>query len=300
MPACGCREGIFEILPQTVMEFQNLWTDRMTVLDLMSVPGLSYLTWVSEYDQCYWIMMTTIITASLDLTTPYSADSALVGMTLYISVVLQLAARLFVFGSVLSIQQHGERNNTTTLLIIAFFVGTYCITLLLFRIFSARNMYHEGDIRYRAGKAKTQYKVTLTTGLGLNAGVSGVVVSVRLHGKLKGAKKLSEWYSDFTEKESFQAGESSELQVSCPDLGSITQVDLMMRKKGSCGGEENSVEFGGSPAERWLCASVEVCNMGPHTTWIFDADQWVGYDADAVELVGGEEGSADVSSRATT
>ena len=84
------REGIFEILPQTVLEFQNLWTDRMTVLDLMSVPGFPLFTWVSEYHQCYLIMLSTIITASLDLTTPYSAQSALVGMMLYISVVLHL------------------------------------------------------------------------------------------------------------------------------------------------------------------------------------------------------------------
>ena len=34
------REGIFETLPQAVLEFQNLWADEYAVLDLMSVPGL--------------------------------------------------------------------------------------------------------------------------------------------------------------------------------------------------------------------------------------------------------------------
>jgi hypothetical protein len=81
----------------------------MTVLDLMSVPGFPYFTYVSEYHQCYFIMLSTIITASLDLTTPYSADSALLGMTLYMSVVLQLTARLFIFGGVLSLQYHGAK-----------------------------------------------------------------------------------------------------------------------------------------------------------------------------------------------
>ena len=33
------REGIFEALPQAVLEFQNLWADEYAVLDLMSVPG---------------------------------------------------------------------------------------------------------------------------------------------------------------------------------------------------------------------------------------------------------------------
>ena len=137
------REALFEVLPQAVLEFQNLWANEWGVLDLMSVPaGVPFLTQISEYHLTFAIMIFTIITSTLDLTTPYTTHSAMVGLALYMAALLQLTARLLVFGSVLSMQHDRNRTITGTVVTICYFVLSFAGTIGLYCLMDKLNMYH--------------------------------------------------------------------------------------------------------------------------------------------------------------
>jgi hypothetical protein len=108
-----------------MLEFQNLYADEWAVRDLTAVPGIPVLTVISEYHLTYVLMVFTVITATLDLVTPYSNDSEVVGLTLYVSALIHLTARLLVLVSVLSLEGEGERTSAGTAVIVIYFLLSY-------------------------------------------------------------------------------------------------------------------------------------------------------------------------------
>ena len=175
----------------------------------------------------------------------------------------------------------GERDVGTALVTTAFFAGTFLLTLALHQLCSSRSMYHEGDFRARKSRALTEYKVTVSTGLGLNSGVEeDVQVCVCVRGEKSGRPTQTEWSTDWSKKR-FKAGESASQTIECHDLGKIGQVDLkLVSKQEEAEAEAEATEETASAEtetekQRWLCASVEVCNMGPHKNTVFEAEEWV-------------------------
>lgn len=288
------REGIFEALPQAVLEFQNLWADEWAVLDLMSVPGLPLLTSVSEYQLNYTIMVFTIFTATLDLTTPYSTDSLIVGVSLYASTFLQLTARLLVFGSVLSMEKEGQRTTAGMCTITGFFVFTFFSTLGFYLWCNKMLLYHSGDQVYRNRvEGLSTYDITVSTSHTIGAGTSARVW-VRLVGSQgtseeplylstdlqgddtgsggsgDGATLLGGKVAAPCVRRDFQAGAERSFTVQCTELGELRRLEL---------GHDGS---GTQP--RWLCESVVVTAKQRARCWKFAIDEWIGDDDDASAL----------------
>eukprot|EP01045_Picozoa_sp_COSAG04_P010798 COSAG04_NODE_671_length_11329_cov_2.762867_8_plen_1204_part_01 len=181
------REGIFEALPQAVLEFQNLWADEYAVLDLMSVPGglemfIGSLTVISEYQLTFLIMMVTLITATVDITTPYRTNSLMIGLSLYASQLLQLTARLLVFGSVLSMERENQRTNKGIFVLVCFFILSFLLTAAWFWFSEKWQWFHKGDQRFRNRTTVDEWEIEVKTGAASTAGTDHQVYVI-LEGK---------------------------------------------------------------------------------------------------------------------
>lgn len=271
------REGIFEALPQSVLEFQNLWADEYAVLDLMSIPGIPVLTFISEYQLTFLIMMITIITATLDLTTPYSTKSAAVGLSLYVSQLLQLWSRLLVFGSVLSMQEEGQRTAAGSATVGAFFFVSYLCTVVWYKMGESALWFHSGEAQFRRRHDHVDYAITVRTQGGHGAGTD-CPIAIRLHGHNKHPRKdhkssPKSWEESIhfgkqdtsggaevtalSGKGVFTPGSEIHFKTSQLSLETVTSLDLALG--------ESSKE-----TDSWAVDSITVQNLDTCRTWMFD------------------------------
>eukprot|EP01046_Picozoa_sp_COSAG06_P033569 COSAG06_NODE_3434_length_5354_cov_5.834063_2_plen_186_part_00 len=121
------------------------------MLDLMSIPGLlpPLPTGYSEYLVTFLIMIITIVTGTLDITTPYNTDNSMVGVTLFLAQFTQLMGRLVVFGSILSMEKENERTSVGLLVVVAFFVGSYLATCVWYWVCNRLELFHRGGTKYQ-------------------------------------------------------------------------------------------------------------------------------------------------------
>lgn len=108
----------------------------------MSVPGLPFITSISEYQLTFLIMCITMCTATIDISTPFSAASPLIKVALLASVLMQLISRLLIFGSVLSMERAGQKSTGGIVAILTVFIGTYMITILIHELCVKLKLYH--------------------------------------------------------------------------------------------------------------------------------------------------------------
>ena len=97
----------------------------------------------------FLIMFVTIVTGTLDLTTPYNTDNSMVGLTLFLAQFTQLMARLVVFGSILSMEKESQRTSAGRLVILTFFVGSYLATCVWYWLCDRLDLFHAGGAKYR-------------------------------------------------------------------------------------------------------------------------------------------------------
>ena len=261
------REGIFEALPQSVLEFQNLFRDKYAVLDLMSIPGVPVLTNISEYQLTFAIMLVTIFTATLDITTPYSTDSLSVGISLYVSQLLQLWSRLLVFGSVLSMHKESEEEDSNGLVWGAcYMLATYLLTTGWYCLSESQQWFHDGEASVRQSQEKVAYGISIRTAEGDNTGTSATV-SI----SLKNDEQNQSWSKDdkltigklvnqsVTGERVFEPGANITVSHDATFLETITDLEVELSK----------------PSESWRCSEVEIKNHATRTSYRFDTSKLV-------------------------
>lgn len=252
------REGIFEALPQAVLEFQNLWADEWAVLDLMSVPGLPFITAISEYQLTFGIMCCTILTATIDISTPYTAASPLIKVALLASACTQLTSRLLVFGAVLSMEPAGKATTMGTAAVAGFFVCSTMITMAIHLLCVKAKLYHRGDAAYRNRTDTAHYKITIKTSAEKGAGTTAQV-GVVLHGddgcqRLELGSSRAQW--------SFEPGSTRSFPFECEELGpQLDRIEI---------GHD-----GTGDAPDWKCDSVTVVHMVDQRQWTFVVGRWL-------------------------
>lgn len=263
------REAIFEVLPQAVLEFQNLWADEYAVLDLMSVPGVPFLTSISEYQLTFLIMCSTIITSTVDISTPYASVSPLVGIALSASACIQLTSRLLVFGAVLSMEPEGKKTSTGLAAVLFFFAATFACTVGIHLFCSKKKLYHRGDAAFRARTATANYKVSVRTEASVGSGTTARA-RITLHGE-QASQSLEVGGSQTSGRKpvqvgddgvcTFEPGSTRTFSVECAELGSILRMEISHDSAGS------------SPD--WNCHAVTVTHEVTQKKWGFDVARWI-------------------------
>lgn len=269
------REGIFEALPQSVLEFQNLFRDKYAVLDLMSIPGVPVLTNISEYQLTFAIMLVTIFTATLDITTPYSTDSLSVGISLYVSQLLQLWSRLLVFGSVLSMHKESEEEDSNGLVWGAcYMLATYALTTAWYCVSEKKQWFHAGEASVRQRQEKVAYEIGIRTAEGENTGTKATV-SVSLRNDLTNRSwsrddklTIGKWVNgSLTGARTFEPGTTVTVSHDAMFLETITDLEIELSE----------------PSSSWRCSEVEIKNRATRTSYRFDTSK---------KLVWGKEGTS--------
>ena len=262
------REGIFEALPQAVLEFQNLWADEYAVLDLMSVPGgleivIGSLTVISEYQLTFLIMMVTLITATVDITTPYRTNSLMIGLSLYASQLLQLTARLLVFGSVLSMERENQRTNKGIFVLVCFFILSFLLTAAWFWFSEKWQWFHKGDQRFRNRANLDEWELEVKTGATSRSRTDHQVYVI-LEGKpgvLSEKIFLTRLCSDgeFTSKGMFTPDSSVRVTIETQMIGKLSALTIGL-------GDEDG-------DDEWVCDEVKVKNTGDGELFTFKHEE---------------------------
>lgn len=263
------REAIFEVLPQAVLEFQNLWADEYTVLDLMSVPGVPFFTTISEYQLTFAIMCCTILTSTVDISTPYASVSPLVGVALSASACIQLTSRLLVFGAVLSMEEVGKKTPAGLAAVMIFFCASFGCTVGIHLFCSRKKLYHRGDAAYRARTATATYKIGVKTEASVGSGTTAHV-RITLHGEqasqsieVGGRSRLREavdgsGHVAFT----FEPGSTRAFSIESAELGHIMRIEVS--------------HDGAGESPSWNCHAVTVIHEVTQKQWTFEVGAWIG------------------------
>lgn len=134
------QEGIFEALPQLVLEWQNLFQPGFTtvyrVMPMLYMPGIgNLLPYVSEYFVMSVISFMSAFLGVIDITTPYTPESGLVTIGLLVAGLCQLFGRMMFFVALLCVD---GPTAVVLLLLVACFAGTW----MLVQFFHRKGMYH--------------------------------------------------------------------------------------------------------------------------------------------------------------
>jgi hypothetical protein len=253
--------------------------DEYAVLDLMSVPGIPFLTSISEYQLTFAIMCCTILTSTVDISTPYASVSPLIGIALSTAACIHLTSRLLVFGAVLSMEQEGKKTTAGLAAVTIFFVSTFCCTVGI-NLFCSRNkLYHRGDAAFRARTATAAYKITIKTEAVFNSGTTARA-RITLHGEqasqsLEVGGSRSEGTpqppaaaaaTDGSGGEdvayTFEPGSGRTFAIECAELGPILRMDIS--------------HDGGGSSPAWNCHAVTVVHEVTQKQWGFEVAQWLG------------------------
>lgn len=271
------REAIFEVLPQAVLEFQNLWADEYAVLDLMSVPGLPFLTTISEYQLTFGIMCCTILTSTVDISTPYASVSPLVGVTLSASACIQLTSRLLVFGAVLSMEQEGKKTPVGIAAVVFFFVASFGCTVGIHLLCSHKKLYHRGDAAYRARTATATYKISVKTEASVGSGTTAHV-RITLHGEqasqsieIGGRSKVPTSIGSSDDiPYTFEPGSTRSFSIEGAELGHIVRIEVS--------------HDGAGQSATWYCHAVTVVHEVTQKQWTFELGSWIGSEPGMQQL----------------
>ena len=270
------REAIFEVLPQAVLEFQNLWADEYAVLDLMSVPGVPFITSISEYQLTFAIMCCTILTSTIDISTPYGSATPLVGFALSASALVHLTSRLLVFGAVLSMEPEGQKSTAGTIAVIFFFLCTFGITCGINLLCTKKKLYHRGNAAFRARTATSRLKIIIRTEASRGSGTTSRA-RVTLYGAQRSqsfeigraSNSPGSWGRELT----FEPGSSRTFTVECPELGPLSRLEI------------SHDESGASPSWHVQDVLVEQAAATGEKQWTFEVARWISQEHGMVHSI---------------
>eukprot|EP01052_Picozoa_sp_SAG31_P013424 SAG31_NODE_806_length_11957_cov_2.232670_7_plen_214_part_00 len=127
------------------------------------MPGIVGSIPVSEYQLTYAIMMFTLATSTLDLMYAYQDTVSFpIFAILYVGSVVQLTARLLLFCTILSLETEGDRTTVGTLVILAYFAGSFVVTMSLTSLFNWLGLYSGGKTMTTASTQATEYRVHIS------------------------------------------------------------------------------------------------------------------------------------------
>eukprot|EP01051_Picozoa_sp_SAG22_P011946 SAG22_NODE_1197_length_5195_cov_2.344388_2_plen_255_part_00 len=216
----------------------------------------------------FGIMCVTILTATIDISTPYTAASPLIKVALLAGACIQLTSRLLVFGAVLSMEQAGKKTTAGIVAVIAYFVGSTLLTLVIHLLCVKMKLYHRGDAAYRQRTETAHYKITLKTSAEKGAGTTSCV-TVTLYGEdgsqtlqLGGAgRRIAGTDSHY----SFEPGSTRTFPFECEELGKLSSVEV---------GHDDSGD-----SSDWKCDYILVVHQVNQQQWRFAVGRWISQEA---------------------
>jgi hypothetical protein len=172
------REGVFEALPQATLEFQNLWSDAWGVLDISAVPffPFPYMTFLSEYQVTYLLIIVTLLTSTLDIMFCYPPTELFTSACLYFGAMIHLTSRLLLFSTVISIEPEGQKTSWGIATVIIFFLVSWVLTMVLQHMLNHLQLYHNGSMHGADGKGLGRFpRAGMRGGGGMKALASKVL-----------------------------------------------------------------------------------------------------------------------------